>query len=108
MAERSSSSTSPEFAAAKVIAPHRCVDQNQAGFSERLRGAAFNAGCVPPNHARRSALSLSMSAFNPSRKTAVRSFGPASLVALSSNASSTLTFLRMFSPSRVGAECSNT
>jgi hypothetical protein len=88
----------PWIATAKVIDPHGRVDQNQAGFSARRRGAAFNAGCVPPNRARRLALSLSMSAFNPSLNMAVRSIGPTNLVALASNSSSMLTVVRMFSP----------
>jgi hypothetical protein len=92
----------PRIAAAKVVDPHGRVDQNQAGFSVRLRGAAFNARCVPPNRARRFALSLSMSAFNPSLKMAVRSIGPANLVAFASKSSSMLTVVRMILLSPVG------
>jgi hypothetical protein len=78
----------PWIASAKVIDPHRRVDQNQSGLPWRLRGAAFNLGCVPPSRARRRALSRSMSAFKPSRTVAVRSIGPASWVAFASNSSS--------------------
>ncbi len=65
------------IATAKMIDPHRRVDQDQTGIPWRLRGAAFNLGCVPPSRARRLALSRSMSAFNPSFTMAVRSIGPA-------------------------------
>ena len=44
------------IAAAQVVHPHRRVDQDQDFVSARLRGAAFNAGWVPPRRARRRAL----------------------------------------------------
>jgi len=91
----------PWIATAKVIDPHGRVDQNQAERSCRLRGAAFNVGWVPPNRARRLALSRSMRAFNPSLTTAVRSIGPANLVAFASNSSSILIVVRMCSPPAV-------
>jgi hypothetical protein len=96
----------PWVATAKMIDPHGRVDQNQAGLPWRLRGAAFNVGCVPPNRARRLALSRSMSAFNPSLTTAVRSIGPASLMAFASNSSSILIVVRMFSPPALSIKCS--
>ena len=96
----------PRIATAKVIDPNGRVDQNQAGFPVRLRGAAFNAGCVPPNLARRLALSRSMSAFNPAFRMAVRSIGPANLVALASNSSSMLIVVRIFTPLEIGTKCS--
>src|ERR1035438_6318116 len=82
----------------KVIDPHGRVDQNQTGLPWRLRGAAFNVGCVPPSRARRLALSRSMRAFNPSLTMAVRSIGPASLAAFASNSSSILIVVRILSP----------
>jgi hypothetical protein len=89
------------IATAKMIDPHRRVDQNQTAILWRLRGAAFNLGCVPPSRARRLALSRSMRAFNPSLNMVVRSIGPASLVAFASNSSSILTVVRMLSPPAV-------
>jgi hypothetical protein len=96
----------PRIAPAKVIDPHGRVDQNQTGLPLRLRGAAFNLGCVPPNRARRLALSRSMSAFKPALTMAVRSIGPASLVAFASSSSSMLIVVRMFSPPGVDIKCS--
>ena len=96
----------PGITTAKVINPHRRVDQNQTGLAWRLRGAAFNLGCVPPSRARRLALSRSMSAFKPSLTMAVRSIGPVSLLAFASNSSSILIVVRMVSPSEVGIKCS--
>jgi hypothetical protein len=88
----------PCIATPKVIDPHGRVDQNQTGLRWRLRGAVFNVGCVPPNRARRLALSRSMRAFNPSLTMAVRSIGPTSLAAFASNSSSILIVVRILSP----------
>jgi hypothetical protein len=96
------------IATAKMIDPHARVDQDQTGLRWRLRGAAFNLGCVPPSCARRLALSRSMRALNPSLNIAVRSIGPASLVALASNSSSILTVVRMFSPPELDIQYSVT
>jgi hypothetical protein len=96
----------PWITTAKVIDPHGRVYQNQAERACRLRGAALNVGWVPPNRARRLALSRSMRAFNPSLTMAVRSIGPANLVAFASNSSSILIVVRMFSPTEDNIKCS--
>lgn len=94
----------PRVATAEVIDPHRSVDQDQAGRSVRLRGAAFNASWTPPIRASRLALSRSISAFKASLKTAVRSMGPVSLMALASNSSSMLMVVRMLLLRDVGTD----
>jgi hypothetical protein len=66
----------PRIAPTEVIDPDLRIDQDQAGFPERLRGAVFSADCVPPNRARRLALSRSISALSASLSMAVRSIGP--------------------------------
>jgi hypothetical protein len=85
----------PCVASPQVIDPHRGVDQDQAGFPVRLRGAALREGWVPPSRARRLALSRSMSALKPSLKMAVLSMGPTSLAALARSSSSTLMVVRI-------------
>lgn len=85
----------------KVIDPNGRVGHNQTGRFKRLRGAAFNVGCVPPSRAGRLALSRSMRAFDPSLTMPVRSIGPTSLAAFASNSSSMLMIVRMISPSGI-------
>ena len=70
------------ISAAKMVDPHRRVDQDQVSISWRRRGATFSLGWLPPSFARRLALSRSMSAFRPSCNNAERSSGPVNLMAL--------------------------
>jgi hypothetical protein len=79
----------------EMIHPDRGINQDQAMRSERLRGETFILGSEPPRRARRLALSRSISAFSPSRRTAARSIGPIKLIALDNNSSSILMVVRM-------------
>ena len=80
---------------AKMVDPHRGVDQDQVPISWRRRGATFSFGWLLPSFARRLALSRSMSAFRPSRNNAERSSEPVSLMALASRSSSRFTVVRI-------------
>lgn len=94
------------IAAAQVVDPHRCVNQDQDPVSERLRGETFRLGCVPPRRASRLALSRSISAFKPSRTIADRSKGPASRVALASKSSSIVIVVRTINAPDAGIKYS--
>jgi hypothetical protein len=74
---------------AQVIYPDRGINQHAFyRLALRLRGTAFRLFSVPPNAARRRALSRAMSASRPACKMAVFLLNPLNLRACSSSASS--------------------
>ena len=84
------------FAPTKMVDPHRRVDEDQLLLRWRRRGAALRSGWLPPNLARRLALSRSISALRPSCSKAERSSGPVSFAALANRSSSRFTVVRIW------------
>jgi hypothetical protein len=80
---------------AKVIHPHRGVDEDQVVLLWRLRGAALSCGWLPPSRASRLALSRSISALRLSCNKVERSRGPISFIAFANKSSSRFTVVRI-------------
>src|ERR1700722_3906683 len=83
----------PIVSLAKVIDPHRSIDENH--FAARRLGIGFNRGLLPPRLANRRALSRSIKAFKASRTSAVFLLSPVNETAFSSKASSSERVVRM-------------
>lgn len=85
-------------ALAKMIDPHRCIDEDQLPALWRRRRATRSPGWLPPSLARRLALSRSINALRLSCNKVERSTGPVSFIALASKSSSRFTVVRTWSP----------
>jgi hypothetical protein len=83
------------IALAKMVDPHRCVDEDQLLVLWRRRRTTLSSRWLPPSLARRLALSRSINALRLSCNKVERSRGPVSLIALANKLSSRFTVVRI-------------